>query len=218
MCELNSSGSVTAFNTFTIVNPDTTRLISRHAGATSTFYTFDAQGNVAQRLNSAGAVVSDSVYDSYGMATTSGTAADAFGYGGQFGYYSDQSTGLILLTQRYYAPDLGRFLTRDPIGTDGGVNLYAYVQNQPMTSHDPNGDINDKLCQVICWGTGGGAAAACSLIPAAGPWGIAAKIVCAIIAEGGAALCSTYCPPPPPPPPPPKCNKHKPAAPPQPAA
>jgi RHS repeat-associated protein len=35
---------------------------------------------------------------------------------------------------RVYAPALGRFLQADPIGTDGGVNLYAYVENDPLNA------------------------------------------------------------------------------------
>ncbi|MBI3927003.1 MAG: RHS repeat-associated core domain-containing protein [Armatimonadetes bacterium] len=36
-------------------------------------------------------------------------------------------------------PALGRFLTRDPIGYDGGLNLYAYVGNDPVNWVDPEG-------------------------------------------------------------------------------
>jgi RHS repeat-associated protein len=46
-----------------------------------------------------------------------------YGYKGQWGYYTDGETGLLLLTHRYLDPAMGRFLTRDPIGFDGGINL-----------------------------------------------------------------------------------------------
>jgi hypothetical protein len=39
---------------------------------------------------------------------------------------------------RYYGPEIGRYLTADPIGLDGGVNLYAYVNN-PVNWVDPDG-------------------------------------------------------------------------------
>lgn len=41
---------------------------------------------------------------------------DPYGYKGQWGYYTDSETGLLLLTYRYLDPTTGRFLTRDPIG------------------------------------------------------------------------------------------------------
>ncbi|MCA1592098.1 MAG: RHS repeat-associated core domain-containing protein [Acidobacteria bacterium] len=65
--------------------------------------------------------------------------SDPFGYGAQWGYYTDRESGLQLLTHRYYDPQSGRFLTRDPIGYRGGINLYAYVNNSPVNFADPSG-------------------------------------------------------------------------------
>ncbi len=52
------------------------------------------------------------------------------GYGAQWGYYADRETRLLLLTWRYYDAGTGRFLNWDPIGTDGGVNVYTYCNNR----------------------------------------------------------------------------------------
>ncbi len=52
-----------------------------------------------------------------------------------------ETTGLLLLTYRYLDPVTGRFLTRDPIGMEGGVNLYAYVGNGVVIRRDPSGKI-----------------------------------------------------------------------------
>ncbi len=61
--------------------------MSRRVGATSTFYVFDPQGNVAQRLDSSGNVVSNDLYDAYGnMLSTTDTTGDPYGYNGQWGY------------------------------------------------------------------------------------------------------------------------------------
>jgi RHS repeat-associated protein len=47
--------------------------------------------------------------------------------------------GLILCTHRYYDPLNARWLTRDPIGYDGDINLYGYVQGNPVMATDPSG-------------------------------------------------------------------------------
>ncbi len=56
----------------------------------------------------------------------------------------DQETGLYHLGARYYDPQLGRFLSEDPIGIAGGLNLYAYADNDPVNFSDPSGL---KVCQ-----------------------------------------------------------------------
>jgi RHS repeat-associated protein len=68
-----------------------------------------------------------------------GTIRNRFGYSGQWGGYTDSETGLVLLTHRFYDPETGRFLTRDPIGYEGGINLYAYVGGNPVNWTDPLG-------------------------------------------------------------------------------
>jgi RHS repeat-associated protein len=54
------------------------------------------------------------------------------------GQYFDDETGLHYNTFRYYDPEVGRFVTQDPIGLDGGSNLYRYVLN-PTGWIDPLG-------------------------------------------------------------------------------
>ncbi len=54
------------------------------------------------------------------------------------GQYFDKETGLHFNTYRYYAPEIGRFITPDPIGLAGGLNLYTYAPN-PMSWIDPLG-------------------------------------------------------------------------------
>lgn len=54
------------------------------------------------------------------------------------GQYLDRETGLHYNTFRYYDPDMGRFITEDPIGLYGGINLYQYAPN-PLLWTDPWG-------------------------------------------------------------------------------
>ena len=56
------------------------------------------------------------------------------------GQYFDRETGLHYNTFRYYDPDVGRFTTEDPIGLNGGLNLYQYAPN-PFAWIDPWGLI-----------------------------------------------------------------------------
>ena len=112
------------------------------------FYTFDPQGSVAQRLASAGTVNSTDAYRAWGAHTSTGSA-DVFEYGAQWGYYTDAETGLILCTHRYYDPSAGRWITRDPIGYEGGVNLYGYCGNQPVQGIDPSGHFVIIIIIVI---------------------------------------------------------------------
>ncbi|HET8780955.1 MAG TPA: RHS repeat-associated core domain-containing protein [Pyrinomonadaceae bacterium] len=130
---LNNTGTVTATSSFSAYG-----LVSRREGSTSVFYSFDSEGNVSQRSDSTGSVLSDYLFDSHGAAKN-GSVNEPFGYKAQFGYYTDPETGLQLLTHRYYDPNTGRFLTRDPIGHGGGINLYSYVMNNPLSWIDVEG-------------------------------------------------------------------------------
>jgi RHS repeat-associated protein len=146
VCELDAAGNVKAVNTFGGAG-----LVSRWTPitpggsvGTSVYYTFDARGNTAQRTDALGNVLSSHAYDAYGLVQSAGasTASEPFLFGAQAGYYTDNETGLVLCSFRYLDPANGRWLTRDPIGYAGGINLYAYCGNDPINGIDPLGLCN----------------------------------------------------------------------------
>lgn len=133
LCEMNAGGTVLATNTW-----GANGLVSRCAGTTNTFYAFDPQGSVAQRVDASENVVFSDLYDAYGALKTD-NSNDPYGYDGQWGYHTDADTGLALCTHRYYDPSNGRWATRDPIGYRGGMNLYSYIGGRPVVGIDPSG-------------------------------------------------------------------------------
>jgi RHS repeat-associated protein len=58
-------------------------------------------------------------------------------------YYHHAGSGLELALYRAYDPELGRWLSEDPIGEEGGLNLYGYVGNEPLSGVDPLGLLVD---------------------------------------------------------------------------
>jgi len=86
---------------------------------------------------SGGTVVARYDYDPYGRSTTIlGITPTDLNF---TGLYRHSKSNLDLATYRAYDPDLGRWLSRDPIAENGGLNLYAYVGNSPATYLDPLG-------------------------------------------------------------------------------
>jgi RHS repeat-associated protein len=53
----------------------------------------------------------------------------------------DAETGLSYFGYRYYAPGMGRWVNRDPIGEGGGINLLSAVDNDPNNKIDSNGQF-----------------------------------------------------------------------------
>jgi RHS repeat-associated protein len=98
---------------------------------------------------------------------------DPVGFGSQYGYYTDPETGngttapgLLCLTHRYYDPGTGRFVTRDPSGYGGGVNLYGFAGDNPVNESDPSGFDPEKGNDG--WDTAGDVANVAGLIPVLG--------------------------------------------------
>jgi len=103
-------------------------------GPDGTLYTyqFNPHGDVTAVINmTTGQAVESYSYDPYGNVTTTthvtGGIDNPFLYCGE---YYDEESGLYYLRARYYDPELGRFLTEDPI--HDGINWYVYANNNPL--------------------------------------------------------------------------------------
>lgn len=64
--------------------------------------------------------------------------ANPFEYVGQWGVMEDKDN-IYFMRERFYLPSEGRFLNPDPVGIEGGPNLYAYVLNDPINAIDDSG-------------------------------------------------------------------------------
>jgi len=80
------------------------------------------------------------VYTSFGEKVyEDSTIGTRYQYAGAWGYQSSEDLPFVHVGHRYYDPSTGRFLQRDPIGIQGGLNAYGYVENSPTTFVDPTG-------------------------------------------------------------------------------
>jgi len=96
----------------------------------------DALGSTLALLDPAGALQTQYTYEPFGKVTVSGpSSGNPFQYTGR----ENDGTGLYYYRARYYHPGLQRFISEDPIGFLGGLNLYAYVGNKPVSWSDPVG-------------------------------------------------------------------------------
>jgi RHS repeat-associated protein len=127
----------------------------------------DLSGHVRACLNTNGEVVEKLFYTAFGLESrTSDLSPWTFSSKRQ-----DIETGFVYFGRRYYEPSTATWLTQDPLDTSAGPNLYAYVKNNPLTSIDIFGLLDqsndrglfgslwDGICDFVSglvgWITGG---------------------------------------------------------------
>ncbi|MDI1348680.1 RHS repeat-associated core domain-containing protein [Aquabacterium sp.] len=100
------------------------------------YYHADGLGSVVGTSNNADASTQTQRFDAFGNKLD-GTIAQIAQYG-YTGREPDEA-GLVYMRARYYSPQFGRFVSRDPAGLQGGINAYAYCGNNPTNCTDPSG-------------------------------------------------------------------------------
>jgi RHS repeat-associated protein len=108
------------------------------SGATG-WYGFDALWSTAQVTDDSGSVANSYAYEPFGKTTSSTESVpNVFEFVGATGVLAEPY-GLSYMRARYYDPQMGRFLSEDPIGISNDTNLYRYVRNNPTRFADPSG-------------------------------------------------------------------------------
>ncbi len=116
------------------------------ADAGNYYYSRDHLGSIREVTNSSGTLTAQYDYDPYGQSVVvSGTMTIDFGF---TGHYFHAPSGLNLTLYRAYESALGRWISRDPMAEKGGLNLYAYVGNDPINRIDVFGL---SACTDRCW-------------------------------------------------------------------
>jgi RHS repeat-associated protein len=119
--------------------------------ATTQYFLGDALGSVRQVTSAAGNIVLARSYDPYGNPVASaGTAQTSYGFDAE----QTDSNGLVYLRARHYAPDMGRFMSRDTWQGDDrqpmSYNRWNYTDGNPVNRLDPSGQ-----CWVTVSGSSG---------------------------------------------------------------
>lgn len=119
--------------------PNIDEPLALQQGTNIYYYHADGLGSITSLSNASGSPVQTYTYDSFGNITQTGSISQPYAFTGR---EYDSETGMYFYRARYYDPKVGRFVTKDPIGFEGGdVNLYNYVFANPVNLNDPSGEV-----------------------------------------------------------------------------
>ncbi|MEX0300520.1 MAG: RHS repeat-associated core domain-containing protein, partial [Kordiimonas sp.] len=110
-------------------------------GSTKKYLHLDGKGSMIAATSAAGAVTNKFTTDVYGQGADEATSPYRF-----TARRVDEETGNYYYRNRYYNPKQGRFMSQDPIGYADGLNMYAYVHNDPVNNVDPMGLSGEFTC------------------------------------------------------------------------
>ena len=127
-------------------------LFSMVTGGKHYFYQRNLQNDIIALVDESGNTVVNYTYDSWGkVLSITGSRKDTIGHLNPFryrGYYYDKETGMYYLKNRYYDPELRRFISSDAVTTLAAStetlhnrNLYTYCNQNPLTRSDSNGNL-----------------------------------------------------------------------------
>jgi len=149
--DINSDGSTAEY----LNGPGIDNKIRQKGSSSSSTYYFsqDHLGSTTALTGANGKLIEQIAYDAYG--NSGGSPRTRYDYTGR---ERDQLTGLLYYRARFYDPQLGRFISEDPIGLAGGINSFAYVGNNPQNAKDPSGlyeiDVHYYLTYFLALKTG----------------------------------------------------------------
>lgn len=112
----------------------------------SAYYMADGLQSKGLLTDSTGSVKAWRRYDPWGRIIGQQGTMPTYGFTGR---EPDLTTGLTYYRSRYYDPTIGRFISRDPAGLEGGINAYAYVNNDPVDNTDPDGMYARSITNTV---------------------------------------------------------------------
>jgi RHS repeat-associated protein len=120
--------------------------LARENSGVLSYYHVDGLGSIIKMTDNTGAVVHEYRYDAWGDIEVGEN------YGGYAftGREWDPELGMHYYRARYYDPRIVRFISSDPIGFMGGINVYTYVSNQPTLFIDPWGLAGSSSGMGMC--------------------------------------------------------------------
>ncbi len=116
--------------------PLATRPLAIQKDGTWFTYGYDLTKNICEVFGPAGYIRTAYSYAPFGAVSASGDVTQPFQWSSE---HYDSELDLVYYNYRHYSPSLGRFLSRDPIAEQGGLNLYAFVGNNSLTRIDSIG-------------------------------------------------------------------------------